>query len=154
MQTEALPELGPLENLPGLQRELETLAKRYAQLPDRAPLLEPWHDGALRIEKLVGSVQSRLPAALVGEHKVRNFASKVYVSTSAVWNVYGRPMTVSAGGGAAGASAAAGGSGQVSASVSHAGGGAVGGGGGDLDVGAASDAHHDADEPISDDDTI
>jgi hypothetical protein len=131
-------ELGPLENLALVQRELETLAKRYAQLPERAPLLGPWADGMLRVDKLVASVQSRMPVALLGDQKVRSFATKVQISTSAVWNVYGRPMTL-----AARAPSAGGGSGAVSAAVSQ-------GGGGDTDL-ATSDPH-DADEPISDDD--
>lgn len=139
LQVEQLQEIGPLGNLIGVQKELETLAKRYAQLPERAPLLSVWRDNTLHIQKLVDSVQSRMPLALMDEGKVNSWGSKVYVTTRAVWNVYGRSLP----GGAARAAGGGTGSAAVSAAVSQ--------GGTDAEA-DGSDYHHDADEPISDDD--
>jgi len=147
VQTEPLLEpAGALENLVALQREMEQLAKLYAPDPDRANLEGMCPDGSLRIEKLVSSVQSWLPEALLGEAKIRSFASKMWVSTRAVWNIYGKPaaaVLASAADTQPGVSTASG-SAPASTAVSQ---------------GVVEDAHgangHEEDEPISDDeDTV
>jgi len=100
--------LGQLENLQILQREMEQLAKRYAEMPDRANLEAAWVDGQLRAEKLVNSLVGRLrPVSAIDEGKLSKFADKVLFSTRAVWNIYGKPLLVGAGVGQGLASAAA-----------------------------------------------
>lgn len=128
------------ENLTPLQRDLEALAKRYAPTPDRAHLEGKWKEGISRIEKLVNSVQSRLPVEIIGEAKLKNFGSKVYVSTRAVWNVYAAKDTPAA---------------PVLPAVPSA--GTLGGNQSAADSGAAGNTggHHDGDdEPISDEDDV
>ena len=98
--------LGQLENLPLLQKDMEQLAKRYAQMSDRANLEAVWVDGSsTRAEKLVNSLLTRLRPLPLDESKLSKFADKVLFSTRAVWNVYGKPAVL--GGGVAMAAAAA-----------------------------------------------
>lgn len=145
LQAEQLWEpLGALDNLPGLQKDMQQLAKQYAPLPERANLDSGWYDGSLRIDKLVKSVQSRLPVALLGDAKVKGFTDKLFVSTRAVWNIYGKPASALMGHAGQQASAAAG-SAPESAAVSQ----------GGVTEGGMSGPAHDEDEPISDDeDTV
>ena len=162
--------LGPLENLQVFQREMEHLATRYAQiLPDRANLEAPWVDGSLVNEKIVNSLLSRLRGMPLEDAKLSKFEEKLYFSTRAVWNVYGKPLisgkgvaavaaaTASAGGGGgvppSSALGTVTGSAPVSTAVSQEGGGnavVVG----DNETGDVSGHQHagDADEPISEDD--
>jgi hypothetical protein len=156
--------LGPLDNLQVLQREMEQLAKRYAEMPDRANLEAAWVDGSLRAEKLVNSLVGRLrPVSAIDEGKLSKFADKVLFSTRAVWNIYGKPLVMSAGGaqGLATAAAAATAAGTLpSAAVNAAGPSgpgstAISQEGGDTETGVGSEQQpqqENEDEPISDDD--
>lgn len=144
--------LDQLENLGTFQREMEQIAKRYAPLPERANLEGKWVDGSMRLEKMVASVQSRLPMELLGEQKVKQFASKLWVSTRAVWNVYGKAVAPPAV--APEVTAAVNSSVPQSAAVSQGGGVENGGVGGEEQeqVQGGGVRGGDEEEPISDDD--
>jgi proteasome lid subunit RPN8/RPN11 len=154
--------LGQLDNLQVLQREMEQLAKRYAEMPDRANLEAPWIDGQLRAEKLVNSLVGRLrPVSAIDEGKLSKFADKVLFSTRAVWNIYGKPLLVGAGAGQglASAAAAATAAGTLPSSVANPSGGPTSTGisheGGDAETVGGSEQQRqqqENDEPISDDD--
>lgn len=136
--------LGQLDNLPAMQREMEELAKRYAQLPDRANLEAPWgEDGRVRAEKMVHSLLSWIPRHLLGEHKVTKFGEKVLFSTRAVWSIYGKPLPLGPAGFASGKESV-----PTSGAVSvEAGEGNVSGQGA-----SGGNEPQEGDEPISEDD--
>ena len=72
------------------QGPLGELAKRYAPLPRAADMTGPWRPEENRCQKLVSSLQSRLPGPpLWTEEQVVEFGSRVYVAVMAVWRTYG-----------------------------------------------------------------
>jgi hypothetical protein len=74
------------------------LAKRYAPLPRAADLAGPWRPDENRCQKLVSSLQSRLPGPpLWSEDQVVEFGSRVYVAVMAVWRTYGAGQAAGAG---------------------------------------------------------
>ena len=95
---ELLEPLGQLDNLISFQKDMEQLAKRYAELPDRADLESLWRDDKTCVDKLVDSVLSRFPRdpKLLDPRKLETFAVKLGFSTRAVWSVYGKPLSSAA----------------------------------------------------------
>ena len=95
MVQDLLEPLGQLENLSNFKNDMEQLAKRYAELPDRANLLGLWREDKTCLDKLVESVVSRLGKEhqVLDPKRIENFAFKLGLSTQAVWNVYGKPLS-------------------------------------------------------------
>lgn len=56
---------------------LHQLAARYAHRPDAADMGAPWRDCASRAQKLVASLQSRLPAAHWGELQMADLGKRL-----------------------------------------------------------------------------
>lgn len=70
--------------------EMAELAARYAQADRRLSLSDVWREGLTRAQKLSASLASRLPGGWP-ESLRAPFLSKVGMTLSAAWDVYGPP---------------------------------------------------------------